>query len=43
MVVQAVLAAVLAVPFFFRTHLGRVIQRLRGDRDAEPKEPTPRD
>lgn len=36
MVIQAVLAVVLAIPFFFRTHVSRVVQRLRGhDRDRE--------
>jgi hypothetical protein len=43
MVIQAVLAAVLAVPFFFRTHVGRVVQRLRGHRGPEPEEPASRD
>jgi hypothetical protein len=42
MVIQAVLAAALAIPFFFRTHIGRVVQRLRGIRgqrpDASPRE-----
>jgi len=30
MVIQAVLAGLLAVPFFFRTHIGRVVDRIRG-------------
>lgn len=29
MVIQAVLAALLAIPFFFRTQVGRAIQRFR--------------
>ena len=29
MVIQAVLAAALAIPFFFRTHIARAVQRLR--------------
>jgi hypothetical protein len=36
MVIQAVLAAALAIPFFFRTHISRAVQRfrdLRGSRD----------
>jgi hypothetical protein len=42
MVIQAVLAAALAVPFFFRTQVSRVIQRLRGRRD-EHEDPAARD
>jgi hypothetical protein len=30
LVIQALLAAVLAVPFFFRTQLGRAVARVRG-------------
>ena len=36
MVIQAVLAAALAIPFFFRTQISRAVQRfrdLRGQRD----------
>jgi len=36
MVIQAALAAALAIPFFFRTHISRAVQRfrdLRGSRD----------
>jgi hypothetical protein len=29
MVIQAVLAGLLAVPFLFRTHMGRVAQHIR--------------
>jgi hypothetical protein len=32
MVIQAVLAALLAVPFFFRTQVGRIVQRMRNPR-----------
>jgi hypothetical protein len=42
MVIQAILAAALAIPFFFRTHISRAVQRfreLRGHRDET--EPTP--
>jgi hypothetical protein len=39
MVIQAVLAAALAVPFFFRTHIGRAVQRLRELR--APRDETP--
>jgi len=37
MVIQAMLAAVLAVPFFFRTQIGRVVDRIRRVR-SEPSE-----
>ena len=42
MVIQAALAAALAVPFFFRTQISRVVQRLRGPR-REPDEAQPGD
>ena len=32
MVIQAVLATALAIPFFFRTQISRVVQRFRGPR-----------
>jgi hypothetical protein len=32
MVIQAILATALAIPFFFRTHISRVVQRFRGTR-----------
>ena len=32
MVIQAILATALAIPFFFRTHISRVVQRFRGAR-----------
>lgn len=39
MVIQAVLATALAIPFFFRTQIARAVQRLRelrGTRDETP-------
>jgi hypothetical protein len=40
MVIQAALAALIAVPFFFRTQVSRVVQRLRElrgrDNDESP-------
>ena len=35
MVIQAILATALAIPFFFRTQISRVVQRFRGSR-TEP-------
>jgi hypothetical protein len=32
MVIQAILAGLLAVPFFFRTHIGRAVERIRAMR-----------
>jgi hypothetical protein len=43
MVIQAALAAALAIPFFFRTHIGRVVQRLRGTRGERDESQAPRD
>ena len=44
MVIQGLLAVILAIPFFFRTHVGRVVQRLRGQREELTEEETgPRD
>jgi len=41
MVIQAVLAALLAIPFFFRTQVSRVVHKLRRgsdeDSDAGPE------
>ena len=34
MVIQAVLATALAIPFFFRTQISRVVQRFRGPRGS---------
>jgi hypothetical protein len=41
LVVQAVLAAALAIPFVLRTHIGRAVQRLRDLRGQrhEPRSP----
>lgn len=39
MVIQAVLAAALAIPFFFRTHVGRAIQRIRALRTRRDDSP----
>jgi hypothetical protein len=33
MVIQAVLAGLLAIPFFFRSQLTRIVNRLRNHRD----------
>jgi len=35
MVIQAVLAAALAIPFFFRTQINRVVQRFRDPRESK--------
>jgi len=45
MVIQAVLAAALAIPFFFRTQLSRFLGMLRNrfDRDTEYEDSVPRD
>jgi hypothetical protein len=34
MLVQAVIAAVVSVPFFFRRNIGGLVRRLRGPRDS---------
>lgn len=41
MVVQALLAAALAIPFFFRTHLSRLVHRLRRGATDEYEDSTP--
>jgi hypothetical protein len=38
MVIQALLAGLLAVPFFFRTQIGRIVQAIRGRRDESKVE-----
>lgn len=43
MVIQAVLAAALAIPFFFRTRVGGVVQRLRNLRAPRDERRTPGD
>ena len=35
LIIQAVIAAVVAIPFFFRTQIGRVVRALRGDTDRD--------
>jgi hypothetical protein len=40
MVIQAVLAALLAVPFLFRTHIGRALQRMRDMRQRRDELPS---
>ena len=35
MVIQAALATALAIPFFFRTQISRVVQRFRGPRGKQ--------
>ena len=35
MVIQAVLATALAIPFFFRTQISRVVRRVRGAQTKE--------
>jgi hypothetical protein len=39
MVIQAVLAAALAVPFFLRSHIIRVVERIRRKTRADEKAP----
>ena len=39
MVIQAALAALIAVPFFFRTQVSRAVQRLRELRGRDNGEP----
>lgn len=39
MVIQAVLAGILAIPFFFRTQLSRLVGRLRRSVDEEYEDP----
>jgi hypothetical protein len=41
MLVQAVIAAIVSVPFFFRRSLASVVQRLRGTRNESSAESTP--
>jgi len=38
MLVQAVLAGILALPFLFRTQVRAVIERLRRQRDDRPRD-----
>ena len=39
LLVQAVIAAIVSVPFFFRRSFASVVQRLRAKRDREHSEP----
>ena len=42
--IQALLAAALAIPFFFRTHVSKLVHRLRGQREElTDEESGPRD
>jgi hypothetical protein len=41
MLVQAIIAAVVSVPFFFRRSLATLVQRLRGSRDEGGSDTTP--
>jgi hypothetical protein len=42
MVIQALLATILAIPFFFRSHVSRAVQRFRrsprSDEDSTPRD-----
>jgi hypothetical protein len=40
LVIQGVIATALAIPFFFRTQLGRALAALRGHRRASDQPPT---
>jgi hypothetical protein len=35
LIIQAVIAAVVAIPFFFRTQIGRIVRAVRGNRDED--------
>jgi hypothetical protein len=43
MVIQAILATALAIPFFFRTQISRVVQRFRDPRGSRDETPPTRD
>ena len=44
LIIQAVVATVVAVPFFFRTQIGRIVRAVRGGgRDGTPETPAPAD
>lgn len=38
MVIQAVLAGILAIPFFFRSQIGRVVASIKGRRDDKAED-----
>jgi hypothetical protein len=40
MIVQAIIAAIVSVPFFFRRSFASVVRRVRGTRDEVPAEST---
>lgn len=41
LIIQAVIATVVAVPFFFRHHIGRFVRSMRGDKSSNtPANPT---
>lgn len=43
LIIQALIATVVAVPFFFRHQIGRVVRSLRGDKSTNtPANPTDR-
>lgn len=41
MIIQSIIAAAVAVPFLFRTHISRVVARLRGKEAETPVESGP--
>lgn len=43
MLLQVILAGVLAVPFFFRRAIGDVLHRIRGDRSSSTTRPAGED
>jgi hypothetical protein len=36
LIIQAVIATLVAIPFFFRHHIGRIARAVRGDHSGEP-------
>jgi hypothetical protein len=34
LIIQAVIATVVAIPFFFRHHIGRLVRSIRGEKPA---------
>lgn len=36
LIIQAVIATLVAIPFFFRHHLARIARTVRGDHASEP-------
>jgi hypothetical protein len=36
LIIQAVIASVVAIPFFFRQHIGRFVRMIRRDGTADP-------